>query len=298
MKILFISKGDLPDYQSDMILHGLRSLYQQDVVDYPHCWYMYKDLKDQFWNKWIPDNGTSYGRGFTIPGTFPEIKIDRENIEEKILDHFYDIIVYGSARRELKYLDLVLSSYNKNEIIFIDGEDQTHIDWNLTDKGLYFKRELVYDDDNLFPIGFCFPEEKIFNKSYQKDFDFAYIIPGQLDTYIYENEEEYYKGYRQSYFGLTKKKGGWDCLRHYEIMANNCLPYFIDIDSCPEKTLFFFPKDICKEINSLIESKKIDVEKWKYLQQKISKHFINHLTTTQMTKYIIDISNFNRIENE
>ena len=298
MKILFISKGDFPDYQSDMLLHGLRSLYQQDVVDFPQCWYMYKELKDEFWNKRIPGNGKEYGHGFTLPGSFPEIEIDRDNIEEKILDHFYDLIIYGSAKRELTFLDLVLSSYKRHEIIFIDGEDQTDIDWNLVDLGLYFKRELIYEADKLFPIGFCFPEEKIFTELHEKTLDFATIIPGKKETYKFKTEKEYYEEYRTALFGLTKKKGGWDCLRHYEIMANHCLPYFKDIDGCPDKTLFFFPKKLCKEINKFAESEEMEYKDWIHFQKKILTFLQNHLTTTQMAKYLIDISNFNKIDEE
>ena len=53
--------------------------------------------------------------------------------------------------------------------------------------------------------------------------------------------------YRQSMFALTSKKGGWDCLRHYEILAAGCIPIFEDLDSCPPDTLVSFPKKILRE---------------------------------------------------
>jgi hypothetical protein len=34
-------------------------------------------------------------------------------------------------------------------------------------------------------------------------------------------------------------------MRHYEIIANGCMPIFVDIEKCPPKTLHLFPKDIC-----------------------------------------------------
>ena len=52
------------------------------------------------------------------------------------------------------------------------------------------------------------------------------LIPGKLDTYIYEKERDYYDMYFNSLFALTYKKAGWDCLRHYEILANGCILYF------------------------------------------------------------------------
>lgn len=42
------------------------------------------------------------------------------------------------------------------------------------------------------------------------------------NTYIFENEEEYYNDYKKSLFAITRKKGGWDCMRHYEILACGC----------------------------------------------------------------------------
>ena len=41
------------------------------------------------------------------------------------------------------------------------------------------------------------------------------------------NESDYYKDYQRSYFAITCKKGGWDCLRHYEILANAVSPTFL-----------------------------------------------------------------------
>ena len=49
MKILFISslnekeEGRLNDYMHDIVLHGLREIYGNDVIDYPGVWYMYHD---------------------------------------------------------------------------------------------------------------------------------------------------------------------------------------------------------------------------------------------------------------
>ena len=48
MKVLFIhpennQKNLINDYQSDLLLHGLREIYGNDVIDYPGCWYLYRD---------------------------------------------------------------------------------------------------------------------------------------------------------------------------------------------------------------------------------------------------------------
>jgi hypothetical protein len=48
---------------------------------------------------------------------------------------------------------------------------------------------------------------------------------------FYNTEEEYYNEYKKSYFAITTKKCGWDCMRHYEILANGCIPYFLNIEN-------------------------------------------------------------------
>jgi len=289
MKILYITEGNYPDYQSDMILHGLRIL-GHEVVDYPKAWYMYKSLKEKHWNNLIPNGGKAYGRGFTVSGTFdvdPIGEVDRNNIEDKIKNHYFDIIVYGSSRRNLIFLEEVKNNYNKDKIIFIDGEDDTDINWNLLKVGHYFKRELIYENE-IFPIGFCIPKEKIFNGKTEKSLQFAKMRPDRKSTYIYENEEDYYIGYRIAKFGVTMKKGGWDCMRHYEIMTNKCLPNFINIEACPKNTMTFFPKETCKEINQDIRNNTMYDEKYEEYINTIYDYLNKYLTTDKMAKYMLE----------
>jgi hypothetical protein len=75
------------------------------------------------------------------------------------------------------------------------------------------------------------------------------LIPGDTSHYLFRAGEEakYYEMYRLSMFAHTKKKGGWDCLRHYEILAAGCIPIFEDLDKCPEDTLSSFPKTLLKD---------------------------------------------------
>ena len=68
-------------------------------------------------------------------------------------------------------------------------------------------------------IGLSIPEEKIIDYIPEKTKMLSNMIPGNLSTYIYDNEIDYYNEYRSSYFAITMKKHGWDCLRHYEIMT-------------------------------------------------------------------------------
>lgn len=67
----------------------------------------------------------------------------------------------------------------------------------------------------LHPITFSIAEQKIVNIIPKKTKILSSLIPGDISTYIYNTEEEYYKEYQQSYFATTTKKSGWDCMRHY-----------------------------------------------------------------------------------
>jgi len=146
----------------------------------------------------------------------------------------------------------------------------------------------------VYPIQFSIPECKIIREIPLKTRDFAHIIPGRIDTYIYDYESEYYRGYQQSYFAITCKRGGWDCLRHYEILANGCIPYFLDLDQCDEKTLYFLPKDLILEAMHLegVSQLKIDhsiFDKNRYYEilNKLLSYAREHLTCQKMAKYLL-----------
>ena len=243
MKILFIhSEGNnthYNDYMSDLLLHGLRQLLGTQIIDYPGSWYMYSDeiLNRQF------DKNRLWGKGFTIKNTLNNYNsIDRTDIEKKIQNKYFDLIIYSSIRRSDLFLENVIK-YN-NKFLFIDGEDDNFIDERYSNSGLYFKRELKNDKSNLIPISFAVPKEKILKNINEKpDNLLAPLIPGKLSTYIYEDEKAYYNMYANSIFGITNKKLGWDSLRHYEILMNGCIPLFLNIEDCPKLTLTTLPKD-------------------------------------------------------
>ena len=150
-----------------------------------------------------------------------------------------------------------------------------------------------------YPIQFSIPENKIVEKIPPKNQDFALLIPGDLSTYIYTSEAEYYKDYQRSYFALTCKKGGWDCLRHYEILANGCIPYFRDIDQCDAKTMYFLPKELIKEAMHLegvsypkIDHTKFDGAKYSQILNKLLAYTRQYLTTSRMAEYLLKTVNY------
>lgn len=162
----------------------------------------------------------------------------------------------------------------------------------------------------MYPITFSIPEHKIIKHIPEKKKCLATVIPGVLSTYIFTNEQDYYQDYQDSLFAVTTQKGGWDCLRHYEILANGCIPYFPDIENCPPDTMALLPKDLIQEGNLLFlelcrinnattydEAKNITnissplLEQILSLLTKLLDYTRLHLTTTAMANYVLKKTN-------
>jgi hypothetical protein len=161
-----------------------------------------------------------------------------------------------------------------------------------------------------FPITFSIPKEKIVLEIPDKKKFISNIIPGLKETYIYDDEKDYYNEYKQSIFARTCKKAGWDCLRHYEILANGCIPVFDDLENCPKNTLSLMPKDLLKESNELfnyLNKKSInqyltnitkdDLEKCFLMIRKLLNYTNKNLTTESIAKYILEKTSNQNVKN-
>lgn len=150
-----------------------------------------------------------------------------------------------------------------------------------------------------FPISFSIPECKIVKEIPSKEQDFAFIIPGLMKTYIYKDEKPYYKDYQKSYFAITCRKGGWDCMRHYEILANGCIPYFLNLDACDPIIMPFLPRELIKEAMNLegvsylhIDHSKFDKDKYNDILKKLLDYTRLTLSTKAMAKYVLEKMNY------
>ena len=206
---------------------------------------------------------------------------------EKIRSKFYDKIIYGSIHRDSSYIDEICKIYTKDKIIFLDGEDHTNIIFDLVDKGRYFKRELIENNIDIFPISFAIPEEKIIKKYPNKEKLFGTVVPGDLKTYKFNSEDEYYCDYAKSYYGITYRKGGWDCMRHYEILGAYTIPCFHKLEDCPKNIMVNFPKKLILETNKYSLQNKIHPN-YKDCNEELYDYTINNLTTKILAKSIIE----------
>lgn len=95
---------------------------------------------------------------------------------------------------------------------------------------------------NVRPISFSIPEEKIVSQLQEKTKDFPeHIVDTEVrerlnkkqDGYVFTDESDYYADLQSSKFGITTKRAGWDCMRHYEIAANGAVICFKELDKKP-----------------------------------------------------------------
>lgn len=245
MKILYIANNTQNDFLSDAVFHGLKSNINHEVIDLNPLWYMYSNIeKSSLVNKF-------HGRGFTYYASLPEPNIDRSDILEKIRSKYFDYVVYGNLYRCMDLIDIVSNFYDKERIILLDGQDESNINTEMIDVGKYFKRELTLEDSKKYPsikpISFAFPKNKMNNDVPNKEKLLGHVIPGVSETFIYNDEDSYFTDYQSSMFAYTWKKSGWDCLRHYEIICNDCIPIFLDINHCPETNCTTLPKELLME---------------------------------------------------
>ena len=115
MKILYItnhidiakaSGGFINDYQNDLVFYGLRELFGDDVVDSTQIVSLYKEYEGKI------DPRHLWG-GMTTFWLIGDNNIDRTNIEEKIKDRYYDLIIYGAIKRCKQYYDIVSRAHHE-----------------------------------------------------------------------------------------------------------------------------------------------------------------------------------------
>jgi len=284
MKILYITSpkrslqvsGYINDYLNDLLFYGLTELENVEVTDSTPIIHLYKENQPN-----IPLQ-TLWGKGFTSTYLIDKDNIDRSNIEEKIKDKYFDLIIYGSINRYSDYYDTISEIYPANKIFLIDGDDSTKVN-PLSSNHPYFKRELI--SDKFIPIHFAIPECKITTNKLDKTQEYGSIIPGQ-GRYKFDIEQEYYDDYNKSYFGVTMKKAGWDCMRHYEILANNCIPYFTDLEECPNRILTNLPKELLLEAKELANN--FEEQRYFVILNELFEYTKQHLTTKQLAQYVLN----------
>jgi hypothetical protein len=266
MKILYLTT-ETQDYLSDSLLIGLKENNSVEIFEYPGNKFIYHipELSQDFIsNNYYGRGFTLYNK---LNKDLQKTINNLDNIDFYDFVVFSSIYNQYNIYKKIKNLvnsnKIIIVDGDDSPALFpFNGK---FIKWYnffsfhiLHRKHKYFKRELnletvftrfykliprnflkyKYLGNNVYPISFSIPKILI-NKTFPskfKDFTSHIVDPdiskliNNLDTsYKFNYENDYYNDILISKFGITTKKGGWDCLRHYEIAANAALLCFKDL---------------------------------------------------------------------
>jgi hypothetical protein len=261
IKILFLS-DDREDYLADGVLHGLKQINSVEVIDYPRksCLYTKSRIDSDF---------SVRGGGFTLYQLLSNDLYSqdaREHIQKKLEKNWFDLVIISSIWRQWGLLiqwEKLLKAGCK--LAILDGDDDERFyptsstrirqfgptRWLRSlisqEKTVYFKREWT-NVTKPWPyncaikkLAFSIPAEKIVSTPIEKcrlfpshivDQEVSELVGGQTH-YAFSSEAEYRQNLGESRFGITTKRGGWECLRHYEIAANGAIPCFRNLTDKP-----------------------------------------------------------------
>ena len=262
LRILFLT-DEREDYLADGLLHGLRQLPGLELVDYPRKECMYEGGRHC---RVAPEFGVR-GGGFSLYGllTEPEGGIDRSFIWQRLAAGWFNAVLVSNVWRQwgllLQWRELLATQ----SLLLLDGDDdqrlyprsgtrlrQFGIGTGLTNllqlpSTHIFKRELTNRSRkwglrlNVHPLAFSIPESLISHQLPIKSQLFpSHIIDQDLSikfgasmNYVFADEQSYRNDLANSRFGITTRRAGWDCLRHYEIAAAGAVICFRDLDQKP-----------------------------------------------------------------
>ena len=271
-QILYLTSPD-EDYLADSLLHGLRALIGPQVVDYPRCVFLDDDLpanvRARMHGKGFTLSGTRpKTEGDAVDrthvwqrvrsGEFSKVVFSSVWRQYGLLLQYRDILtpentvlIDGEDTANLfPYSTSLLRQAGVVSLLRVHRHYK------------YFKRELCPQSvrscwfnavperiaasfnlpPTVHPISFSIPEERIVSEVPQKrrllfphcvDSEAAAVIPGLSTAPLFTSERDYHQGLAESRFAVTTKRAGWDCLRHYEIAANGCVPCFRNLGAKP-----------------------------------------------------------------
>ena len=320
MKILFItikSPNQQGDYFELAILNGLKKVLGNNVVDYPKKNVIYGDFSEV-------KKEALHGRGFTLLRT-----PFRDDINRDIENQKFDAVIYGDGHMYGE--KFFIEKYDKlanNNVWIVDGHDlygkapkkAKYLDEEIISNQFdySFKGAVVYEDPKVFPTNLGVPEEvilpidlekktKMYQNTYPKYsfFENPTDLGGGSSHYKYESEEEYYKDLSQSWFGLSSRRGSWDSLRNYEIIASGSLLIYRDYLNKPISCgplnvpcLSYSTKNELYQIFDRLVPNNKPTDEYMFLLEAQREWLLNYGTTTAVAKNIKNIIKQNTIYRE
>jgi hypothetical protein len=270
-RILFLTP-DHEDYLSDGLFHGLRTILGAEVIDYPKRDFLYDNYPVERRGKLYGRGFSLYALLADLP--VDRVRLFERAINGEF-DLVVFASIWGTfgvftqlapALRGHTPIAVLDGADRIEPYPYAGLWWRKRVWWMLPRahrRAIYFKREItpwtgtfraylalppmlasrLPSIRNMHEIAFSFPEEKIVREPPAKDRLIAsHVVDaevadrvGAATTYPFADEREYYADLQRSRFGVTTKRAGWDCLRHYEQAANGCVPCFRDLDRKPPR---------------------------------------------------------------
>jgi hypothetical protein len=269
-RILFLTAA-ASDYLADTLLHGLRSICGSRLVDFPKHDLMYQSCPSDQATRLHGKGFTLYRLLDDEPIDRTQIapRFFQGDFDLVVLSNIW--LSFGVLvdwwPEFLRTRTVVLDGADSPQLYPYAGRWWRNCRrWFLPrahSRFLYFKREwtpathqsrtfnllpsrmaeALVPLPNLRPISFGIPEDKIVGRPQPKtkllaqhvvDDEVAALMGGSVKA-PFATEAEYFADLRASKFAITTKRSGWDCLRHYEIAANGCVPCFRRLDEKPAR---------------------------------------------------------------
>lgn len=140
----------------------------------------------------------------------------------------------------------------------------------------------------MIPFSYSIPDEFIVSALPEKTKLMSFVAPGEKYSFGLGEQDLYYNEYRTSRFAVTRKKGGWDCMRHYEILANGCIPIFEDLEACPVFTMTTFPKELVLKANhELLPWNDSYIPKYNEIVEQLLDHCRKHCSVSSRADHFL-----------
>lgn len=253
-QVLFLTE-DREDYLADGLLHGLIQCAELAVVDHPRKAALYRE---GFGSSAIGVRG----HGFTLYGLLEERAVDRSGVPQRLERGDFDLVVLGQVWRQWGQLLDLAPWLQTVPVVLLDGDDDRRLffrsgtrlrryGWQpfpiRSRRCLYLKREWQGEGRSLrrprlAEASFSIPAVKIGEAdpaAKTREFATHCVDPevgaalGLPGSYAFQSEAAYYADLAASRFAITTRRGGWDCLRHYEIAAAGAVPCFRHLEAKP-----------------------------------------------------------------
>ena len=270
LQVLFLSPSR-EDYLGATILHGLREFPEIRVLDHPRYDCMYRDYPPSKLARLHGQGFTLFGRlpesgSDRLPqGTLPDPRHFDLTIFSDIWNQTGAFLVLGAKLDPRK--TAILDGSDDPALVPQAGPwfRRPREWWRLRKirKFPTWKREwtpqsrpnawhrllppallpILPRPAHLRRISFGIPAEQIVREVPAKTKDFpAHIVDEELRgvlqagsaAHVFASEAAYRSDLQSSRFGITQKRSGWDCLRHYEIAANGAVSCFRDLARKPD----------------------------------------------------------------